>query len=84
MEVRPMVGSKGKMRILAMIQDYMARYGAASARELASYVSMVVARGVTTAQVSNFLAADRRFRKAKRIRIKSGVRGGAIWLWELN
>ena len=80
-----MVGnSRTKVRILAMIQEYLTRYGAASAREIASYLSMVIARGVTVAQVSNFLAADRRFRKAKRIRIKSGVRGGAIWLWQLK
>ena len=79
-----MVGNrKGKVRILGLIVAYLAERGASSAREIASFLSDGSGRGVTVAQVSNFLAADTRFRKAKKIRIRSGVRGGEIWLWEL-
>jgi hypothetical protein len=75
---------KGKIRILGMIVCYLAERGAASAREIASFLSEGSGRGVTVAQVSNFLAADARFIKVKKIRISSGVRGGEIWLWELR
>jgi hypothetical protein len=79
-----MVGNgKLKFRVLERIQDYLTKFGAASAREIASFINNAGGRGVTVAQVSNFLAADSRFRKVKSIRITSGVRGGAIWLWEL-
>jgi hypothetical protein len=80
-----MVGNrKGKIRILGMIVGYLAERGAASAREIASFISEGSGRGVTVAQVSNFLAADARFTKVKKIRITNGVRGGEIWLWELS
>lgn len=79
-----MVGkSKAKLRVLGRIQDYLTDRGIASAREIASFISLGCGRGVTVAQVSNFLAGDPRFRKVTRIRITNGVRGGAVWLWEL-
>lgn len=74
---------RNKARVLAQIQTYLAERGVASAREIATFINDISGRGVTVAQVSNFLAADRRFRKASRVRITNGVRGGAIWLWEL-